>query len=177
METCTAKPEDMDVPDCSICLNAVTAETGQVKLACSHTFHLGCIGRWMTRGDENCPMCRKAMSETERIDNDTVSSVSFTYERDLTDEEFVARFTGTTLERAREFLELFNGDTQAVVQYVRYVRRQRNDPFHIPPLERDGVAPVIPDFDQSSDDFLRKRHWMHYSRDNHYLVERGYLTE
>jgi hypothetical protein len=177
METCTAKPEDMDVPDCSICLNPVTADTGQVKLACSHTFHLGCIGRWITRGDETCPMCRRAMSETERISDGSVSEVSFTEREILTQLEFLARYLNVTEHVAQMYLDSFNGDHNAVIHYIRYVRRGRDDPFYIPPLEHPHTVPVLPEFGYSDDEFLRKRHWMHYSRDNHYLVERGYLTE
>lgn len=177
METCTAKPEDMDVPDCSICLSPVTAETGQVKLVCSHTFHLGCIGRWMIRGDENCPMCRKAMADTEIIDNDAMSSISFTEQEVLTPLEFLARYLGMTEHVAQMYLDSFNGNHHAVIRYVRHVRQSRSDPYYIPPLERPHQVPVLPEFGHSDDEFLRKRHWMHYSRDNHYLVERGYLTE
>ena len=172
---CTAKPEDMDVPDCSICLAPISKETGEAKLVCGHVFHLGCIGRWSTKGDASCPMCRKELSSLERIETgDSVSSVSFTEPDDI---EFVARFLGMSRGRAQIYVDTFNGDTRAVVNYVRYIRHGAHDPFHIPPLERPNQMPVIPDFDQSDDEFLRKRHWMHYSRHNHYLVDRGYLTE
>lgn len=176
---CTAKPEDMDVQTCSICLDPMTAETGEVKLACAHTFHLRCIGRWATRGDTNCPMCRKEMVKEEIIDgdDDVTSSVSFSEREELDDVGFVARFLGMSRGRAQIYVDTFNGNTRAVMEYVRYIRHNHDDPFYIPPLERINEPPVIPDFDQSSDEFLRKRHWMHYSEKNYYLVDRGYLTE
>jgi hypothetical protein len=173
----TAKPEDMDVPECSICTNPITAETGHAQLACSHTFHLGCIGRWTTRGDTTCPLCRREVAPLERI----LAADETPSEESSDDEEpgetFLSRYLGVSPGRAQIYLDTFNGDTRAVIDYVRYVRRNANDPLYIPPLERVHRAPVLPDTDHSSEDFLRKRHWMHYSEQNYYLVDRGYLTE
>ena len=173
----TAKPEDMDVPECSICTNPITAETGRAQLACSHTFHLGCIGRWTTRGDTTCPLCRREVTPLERIlaADETPSEESDSDEP--TDAEILARRLRTSDQVARIYLEMFNGDSRAVVQYIQYIRRNHVSPFYIPPLEREDAPPVLPDVDQSDEDFLRKRYWMHYSRRNHYLVDRGYLTE
>jgi len=52
--------------ECSICYDAISAATGQVTLACSHTYHLGCVGRWMLE-HQTCPLCRAAPTEKERI--------------------------------------------------------------------------------------------------------------
>ena len=53
--------------DCSICFEALTASTGHCTLGCSHTFHLACIARWTNHSSSSCPLCRKELSETERI--------------------------------------------------------------------------------------------------------------
>jgi len=54
--------------DCSICRDPLNvSETGKVELSCSHTFHLGCITRWFSTGENTrtCPMCRAAPKEKE----------------------------------------------------------------------------------------------------------------
>ncbi len=175
---CTAKPEDMDVPQCSICIDPITSETGQVKLACSHTFHLGCIGRWMTRGSNNCPMCRTEMGKKEVFedDDDAVSSVSFTEAPRPGSIEFLAQYLGTTEGRAQIYLDTFNGRVGEVIEYVRYIRVNSEDPMYIPPLERPHQKPILPQRD--SEEFGRKRHWIRWRKScEYYLFDRGYETE
>jgi NACalpha-BTF3-like transcription factor len=41
-------------------------ETGRVEMACSHTFHLACIGTWLQH-HTTCPMCRQVVCEQERL--------------------------------------------------------------------------------------------------------------
>lgn len=53
--------------ECSICCDEIGC--ARATLACNHTFHLGCIGRWILK-NESCPMCRRAMEEKERIAED-----------------------------------------------------------------------------------------------------------
>ena len=52
--------------ECSICCDDIKTETGQVTLACSHTFHLGCVGRWLMKSN-TCPMCRGETCEQEKF--------------------------------------------------------------------------------------------------------------
>jgi len=54
------------MPDeCCICLDEiVVATTGCVQLACSHTYHLGCISTWFQK-NPSCPECRSAPTEKE----------------------------------------------------------------------------------------------------------------
>ena len=175
---CTAKPEDMDCPDCSICTDPITAGTGQVKLACSHTFHLACIGRWMTRGSTNCPICRTEMNEKEVFDDDAISSVSFSEPPAPNSLEFMAQYLGVTPGRARIYLESFNGRVSDVIEYVRYIRTHQNEPFFIPPLERPHRSPVLPDRLFGCDkEFGRKRYWIRYRKNVEYYLDRGYDTE
>lgn len=172
----TAKPEDMDVPECSICTNPITAETGRAQLACSHTFHLGCIGRWTTRGDTTCPLCRREVAPLERILHADESPSEESSDEEPTDVEILAMRLRSSNQVARVYLETFNGNMRGAANYVRYIRRHHNDPFYIPPLEREGAPPVIPD-GEANENYTRKRHWMYYRQRNYYLMDRGYLTE
>ena len=52
--------------ECSICYDGISASTGCVTLACSHNYHLGCVGRWLLE-HQTCPLCRAAPTEKERI--------------------------------------------------------------------------------------------------------------
>jgi hypothetical protein len=179
MDPCTATPEDMDCPQCSICTDLITAETGQVKLACSHTFHLGCIARWTTRGASNCPMCRAELTEKEQIEDDTISSISFSEDAPADrSAEFLSRYLGIDIGRAQIYLDTFNGNYDDAIEYVRYVRANHTNPFYIPPLERLHRPPVLPDQGFFRDkDFARKRHWLRYSKSAQHYLDRGYDTE
>lgn len=162
--------------ECSICTDLITAETGQATLACSHTFHLGCIGRWSTQGATNCPLCRAELGEKEVIEDDAVSSVSITEPPRYESIEFLARYLGTSVGRAQIYLDTFNGQINEVIEYVRYIRTNDWNPFYIPPLERPHQKPTLPQRD--SEEFGRKRHWIRWRKGcDYYLVDRGYETE
>ena len=51
--------------ECSICYDAITAETGTVKLGgCAHLYHFRCISSWFaSQAVSTCPLCRKEMPE------------------------------------------------------------------------------------------------------------------
>jgi hypothetical protein len=53
--------------DCPICYDPINAGTGEVRMSCSHIFHLSCIGTWLQAGNHNCPYCRRTVQETERL--------------------------------------------------------------------------------------------------------------
>ena len=57
---------------CSICLNPVRKTRGSTELRCHHIFHKKCIDEWKTKGQPNCPECRKLIDKykvTIRIEN------------------------------------------------------------------------------------------------------------
>ena len=58
--------ESVEQSPCSICLDALTQQTGIYTSSCGHLFHLGCIGRWILK-NENCPNCRSEFVEKEQI--------------------------------------------------------------------------------------------------------------
>ena len=165
--------------ECSICTDLITAETGQVTLACSHTFHLGCIGRWSTQGATNCPLCRANLGEKEIIeDDDAVSSVSMTERVPFDSPEFLARYLDISLRRAQMYFSTFNNDSTSVIEYVRYIRENSAGPLYIPPLESPHRAPVIPDRHHGcKKEFARKRYWLRYRKNVKYFRDRGYDTE
>lgn len=55
--------------ECSICLEDITAETGNTTLSCGHVFHFGCIAKWFANQSckSSCSLCRKEMAEIEDL--------------------------------------------------------------------------------------------------------------
>jgi hypothetical protein len=50
--------------ECAICLQGLMAGVDAVaKLACSHVYHRGCIGKWLHRSNQ-CPLCRSNLSNS-----------------------------------------------------------------------------------------------------------------
>lgn len=43
---------------CLICLDDYDPEDELRVLTCKHTFHQGCVDRWLETGRNNCPACR-----------------------------------------------------------------------------------------------------------------------
>ena len=62
-----ARPPNMEVDECSICLESFAVGTGDVAIGyireCSHIFHFTCVQRWIQEY-ENCPFCRKHVHDT-----------------------------------------------------------------------------------------------------------------
>jgi hypothetical protein len=54
---------------CCFCLEEITNENSNVKLNCSHIFHLIC---WNQNNCSNCPLCRVATTNTEKIINQSL---------------------------------------------------------------------------------------------------------
>ena len=52
---------------CPICYDEITAATGEVRMSCTHAFHLNCIGTWLQAGRDNCPCCRAVVQASERL--------------------------------------------------------------------------------------------------------------
>ncbi|KAF8133917.1 hypothetical protein EV363DRAFT_1397324 [Boletus edulis] len=44
--------------ECLICLDEYNPEDDMRVLTCKHTFHQGCVDRWLETGRNNCPACR-----------------------------------------------------------------------------------------------------------------------
>jgi len=54
-----------EIESCSICLNPARKTRGVKDLRCGHRFHNKCIGAWVEKGGNTCPMCRKAIDESK----------------------------------------------------------------------------------------------------------------
>lgn len=68
---------------CAICYSDIVAEkTGITTLRCSHSFHLGCIARWILKS-ETCPCCLSEVTEFEKIEP-ICRPRSLSYEYDIT---------------------------------------------------------------------------------------------
>ena len=44
--------------ECSICLESYQKNDKIVQLTCNHIFHKDCIGEWLQKKQNNCPLCR-----------------------------------------------------------------------------------------------------------------------
>ena len=58
--------------ECTICFEAITEDTGVVKMACKHSFHFCCLATWFSTQfvntqKESCPCCRKEAGEKEGL--------------------------------------------------------------------------------------------------------------
>ena len=62
----------MSSNECPCCFEAITSQTGQVVMACSHVFHFRCITDWFLVQEsndlpQNCPCCRDECSEIAKL--------------------------------------------------------------------------------------------------------------
>lgn len=58
--------------DCPVCHDPISAATGQAQMSCGHLFHFRCLVSWFDSRleggqEENCPCCRHAAGEMERL--------------------------------------------------------------------------------------------------------------
>jgi len=70
-QTWTKKQGDGDDCSCCICLEQFEEEAGVKRLACMHTFHSGCIDRWL-RTNGVCPICKKEVGVGEDTEREAV---------------------------------------------------------------------------------------------------------
>ncbi len=50
--------------ECTICLEEIDETGDNLKLNCGHSFHIDCIGEWITNNKNTCPNCRGSLDET-----------------------------------------------------------------------------------------------------------------
>lgn len=93
--------------DCSICLEAITKETGSTTLSCGHAFHFKCIYDWFAKqiiddAEETCPCCRGKGSNLDRChavavvlddDDDSDDDDNSSYESEEIDQEEYALYS------------------------------------------------------------------------------------
>ena len=59
--------------DCSICYESLDGKDkkgGYGQLDCGHCFHVECLFEWYDRGNETCPMCRKAFKSSKKANEE-----------------------------------------------------------------------------------------------------------
>lgn len=49
--------------ECAICIEGVCQQ--RCALDCGHVFHRRCIRRWLVKGADSCPLCRRGLSTYE----------------------------------------------------------------------------------------------------------------
>jgi Ring finger domain len=49
--------------ECAICMENVCRQ--RCILDCTHVFHRKCLRRWLVKGIDNCPLCRRSLSTYE----------------------------------------------------------------------------------------------------------------
>jgi Ring finger domain/IQ calmodulin-binding motif len=81
----------MATDPCVCCLEEITASTGRVVLACSHSFHYNCLTEWFLGQmckelPQNCPTCRHEAVGKER--HPTVSELAEKESDSEADEEY-----------------------------------------------------------------------------------------
>lgn len=71
--------------DCSICMDAITKQTGLVTLSCDHSFHFRCIDEWFTKQllddlNQTCPCCRSEGAQMDRCNCEIVEEEEEEYD-------------------------------------------------------------------------------------------------
>lgn len=59
--TCHFKLHKMAEDNCSICMETMTSPSSIINLHCKHFFHIACLTKWTTQGNDTCPLCREPM--------------------------------------------------------------------------------------------------------------------
>jgi hypothetical protein len=63
--------------DCSICLEPCNLEEDVTHLSCNHYFHTSCIKKWKLQKRNTCPLCRKSIEKSPKINQHLVSQNNF----------------------------------------------------------------------------------------------------
>lgn len=56
--------ENTETLDCAIC-REVVGKHKKFNLECKHYYHKKCLSRWIKKGTDTCPMCRKELTSYE----------------------------------------------------------------------------------------------------------------
>lgn len=72
--------------ECTICLESIDERTGSATLSCNHSFHFGCLARWILK-TQSCPYCRHETNAFETIHQDEEPDDESDYESTAITEE------------------------------------------------------------------------------------------
>lgn len=56
--------ENTEILECAIC-RQVVGKHKKFSLECKHYYHKRCLSRWIKKGTDTCPMCRKVLNNYE----------------------------------------------------------------------------------------------------------------
>ena len=72
--------------ECTICLESIDERTGSATLSCNHSFHFGCLARWILK-TQSCPYCRHETNAFETIHQDEETDDESDFESTAISEE------------------------------------------------------------------------------------------
>ncbi|CAD7950618.1 unnamed protein product [Amoebophrya sp. A120] len=55
---------ELEGKPCAVCCDEFTGTDVVINLPCQHVFHQECVLEWFTRGNRECPLCRRDVEET-----------------------------------------------------------------------------------------------------------------
>lgn len=121
--------------ECSICLECINiSTTGRVEMSCSHTFHLKCIGTWLSK-NSSCPLCRGKPSELEMLQ--TPTPVVYGIGSRIPYYELTNSRTDRVMEYSRRFtVSIDDSDSQ---NDINSQHEETHDPVGPIPADTDGI--------------------------------------
>lgn len=76
---------NVEVNECSICLDCIDGNKNQVVTECGHCFHASCLMKNVSHNGFGCPYCRATMAEAQPEDDDASDYSDYT---DIEDEMY-----------------------------------------------------------------------------------------
>ena len=128
--------------DCSICYEDITPATGHSTLSCNHTFHIGCMARWISESS-TCPMCRHPLCQKEVVHQapvlrDSASVSGFHIGNDVYVNEEVITYvrTGAVVSRGLAIralmFQFYDGTEASLNESVDLAKELRNELIDTP---------------------------------------------
>lgn len=61
---------------CSVCIEALDEKKGNIDtvIPCGHSFHSTCLGRWLLKEKDTCPLCRGPVRSMTRLEKKVVKA-------------------------------------------------------------------------------------------------------
>jgi hypothetical protein len=69
---------NVEVKECSICLDCIDGNKNQIITECGHCFHASCLMKNVSHNGFGCPYCRAAMAEAQPEDDDASEYSDYT---------------------------------------------------------------------------------------------------
>lgn len=100
--------------ECTICFENINSNN-KLVIKCNHIFHLGCLAKWYSYDNNNCPMCRnKFCRKTKKV---------------LREENLRLKkleiLKAKQLEIKRQKMELQNREREREMERLQYIENER----------------------------------------------------